>query len=95
MWHDVSHAERAFSMSSILCILLLVMMSWGLGMSCGVLVCEHRTVASEKNEQDDMVQASYLEGYADALVDVMGVVSSGGGVDEVLGFAKDSIRRFK
>lgn len=95
MWHDVSHAEREFSMSSILRILLLVMMSWGLGMSCGILVGEHRTVASEKSEQDDMVQSSYLEGYAAALVDVMGVVSSGGGVDEVLGFSKDSIRRFK
>lgn len=95
MWHDVSHAEREFSMSSILRILLLVMMSWGLGMSCGILVGEHRTVASEKSEQDDMVQSSYLEGYADALVDVMGVVSSGGGIDEVLSFARGATGRFK
>ena len=88
--------QKGIDMDVIKRILLLVCLAFALGILYGVFIGESRCSASSAQiNQDEKVTTAYLEGYADALVDVMGVVSSGGGVDEVLSFARGATGRFK
>jgi len=58
-----------------------------LGLAVGAIV-----VSTDLNERalerSAAVDAARAEGYAEAIADVMGVVSGGGGIDEILAFAR-------